>query len=80
MGHPGSPLGTCPHPLLELCAFLQGERVSFGDHRHHVDDLAEPPHELQVQRAQPDKDQHHPRVSPPLSLWGDPTTTTPGSL
>lgn len=80
VGQPGSPSGTCPHPLLEFCPFLQGERVGFGDHRHHVDDPAEPPHELQVQRAQPDKGHRHSRVSPPLPLGGDPTTTTPGSL
>lgn len=73
-GHPGSPSGTCPHPLLELCPFLQGERVGFGDHRHHVDNLTQPPHDLQVQRAQPAKDHRQPRVIPPPSSWGDPAT------
>lgn len=60
---PGSPSGTCPHPLLELCPFLQGERVGFGDDWHHVDDLTEPLHELQVQWTQPAKDHHHPGVT-----------------
>lgn len=66
---PGAPRG-CPHPLLELCPLLQGERVGLGDHRHHVDDLAEPPHELQVEGPQPERDGPSPCCPPPGSTHG----------
>lgn len=56
--------------MLELCPLLQGERVGLGDHRHHVDDLAEPPHELQVEGPQPERDGPSPCCPPPAAPMG----------